>query len=67
MEKFISDVKHAFRDEFAKNDAKELKLKKTKGEIFNLLNTQDLFKATAKQKKDLEKQIATLKADGAKL
>lgn len=67
MEKFISDVKHAFRDEFAKNDAKELKLKKTKGEIFNLLNTQDLFEATAKQKKDLEKQIATLKADGAKL
>ena len=67
MEKSISDVKHAFRDEFSKNDAKELKLKKTKGEIFNLLNTQDLFEATAKQKKDLEKQIATLKADGAKL
>lgn len=67
MERFITDVKLAFRSEFAKNDAKELKLKKTKGEIFNLLNTQDLFEATAKQKKDLEKQIATLKADEAKL
>ena len=67
MERFITDVKLAFRSEFAKNDAKELKLKKTKGEIFNLLNTQDLFEATAKQKKDLEKQIATLKADEANL
>lgn len=67
MEKFISDVKHAFRDEFAKNDAKELKLKKTKGEIFNLVNQQDLFEATAKQKKDLEKQIDHLKSEESKL
>ncbi|MCC5814210.1 MAG: Eco57I restriction-modification methylase domain-containing protein [Leptospira sp.] len=63
MEKFIQNVKDTYRGEFAKNDKLELDLKKIKGNLFNLINTQDLFETTDKQKKDLEKQITKLKEE----
>lgn len=66
MEEFIANVKDTYRSEFAKNDKLELDLKKIKGNLFNLVNTQDLFDTTDKQKKDLEKQITKLKEDEAK-
>jgi hypothetical protein len=67
MEKLIATIKSDFRSEISKNDPKILKLNRSVGELYNLVNQKQLFgesRAEAKIRKakqeKLEKEVETL-------
>ena len=70
MEKLIADIKKNFRAELGGNNPKVKKLKKLKGDFFDLATRQSLVEESAKDKKakeqnlkKLEKEIAALRAE----
>lgn len=67
MEQLIDDIKSNFRSEISDNDPKVIRKNKLGGELYNLLNQQQLFdkskaeqKANKEKKEKLEKEINKL-------
>lgn len=56
MEKLINAVKSDFRSEIHNNDPKLKKLRKSEGELYNLINQGELFELSPKEKKARKKQ-----------
>ncbi len=67
MERLITTIKSDFRTEINRNDPKQIKLNRSNGELYNLLNQHQLFSESKVQNRDrkqkqvrLEKEIETL-------
>ncbi len=67
MEGLIADIKSDFRSEIALNDPKMNKLRKLKGEIFNMTNQQQLFEMDKKVKTAWNKKLTDLTQEASKL
>ncbi|MFZ1789825.1 MAG: TaqI-like C-terminal specificity domain-containing protein [Saprospiraceae bacterium] len=67
MEGLIADIKSDFRSEIALNDPKMNKLRKLKGEIFNMTNQQQLFEMDKKVKTAWNKKLTDLTQEANKL
>jgi len=67
MEKLINTVKSDFRSEIHSNDPKLKKLRKSEGELYNLINQGELFEFSPKEQKARKKQREKLVAEIEKL
>ena len=67
MEKLITDIKSDFRSEISLNDPKVKKLRKLSGELFQMIQQQQLFEMSKKEKAAWNKKVAKLTGDTKKL
>lgn len=67
MQRLISDIKSDFRSEINKNDPKLKKVNRLKGELFNLMNQQELFEVSKKEKAARNKKIDKITKEVEKL
>ncbi len=67
MERLIRDIKGDFRTEISKNDPKVRRLDKLSGELWQLLNQQQMFELTAKEKTARKKRVEKLESEISRL
>lgn len=67
MEKLITAIKSDFRSEISLNDPKVKKLRKLSGELFQMIQQQQLFEMSKKEKAAWNKKVAKLTEDTKKL
>jgi hypothetical protein len=67
MEKLITAIKSDFRSEISLNDPKVKKLRKLSGELFQMIQQQQLFEMSKKEKAAWNKKVAKLTGDTKKL
>ncbi len=63
MEQLIETIKSDFRSEISLNDPKMNKLRKLRGELFNLTNQTQLFDRSPKELAEWEKQVKKLQTE----
>lgn len=67
LEQIINSIKSDFRSEIYKNDPKVLRLNKLGGELYGILNQQQMFEPSAKEKTDRKQQAEKLQTEINKL
>lgn len=67
MEKLITAIKSDFRSEISLNDPKVKKLRKLSGELFQMIQQQQLFEMSKKEKAAWNNKVAKLTEDTKKL
>ena len=67
MKKLITAIKSDFRSEISLNDPKVKKLRKLSGELFQMIQQQQLFEMSKKEKAAWNKKVAKLTEDTKKL
>jgi hypothetical protein len=67
LQKIIDSIKSDFRTEISKNDPKKMRLNKLSGELFTLLNQQQIFDLTTKEKKAQKEKKQKLETEVEKL
>jgi len=67
FQKLIADIKGDFETEISQNDPKVKILNKRSGQLYNLLNQQDIFESTKKEKKERKQQQEKLEKEIEKL
>ncbi|MEX1122720.1 MAG: TaqI-like C-terminal specificity domain-containing protein, partial [Balneolales bacterium] len=67
MEALINDIKSDFRTEISSNDPKVKRLSKLNGELYGLVNQQQMFELNKTEKKARKKKIEKLEKDVNKL
>lgn len=67
MERLIEEIKTNFRSEIAVNDPKVKRLNTLKGELFELINQQQIFALTSKEKANWTGKVAKKTAEMTRL
>jgi len=67
LQKLINGIKSDFRTEINKNDPKQLKLNKLRGEVLTLQTQENIFELTTKEKKEKADKLNKLLAEITKL
>lgn len=67
MERLIEEIKYNFQSEISQNDPKYKKIRKLRGDLYHLNYQGHLFEMSLKEKKNINKKLATLTDELKKL